>query len=98
MATLFGLFSFLVTLYADGGYQGPELRAAVKQILARMDVEIVKRSDQAKDFVTLPTARSSNPPSPGSAAAGGSPRIGNASAERRSPSCASPPSASCDEN
>ncbi len=54
MATLYGAFPFLATLYADGGYQGPELRAAVKHILARMDVEIVKRSDQAKDFVTLP--------------------------------------------
>ena len=54
MATLFGAFPFLVTLYADGGYQGPEFRAAMKQILARVNVEIVKRSDQAKGFITLP--------------------------------------------
>ena len=54
MATLFRALPFLVTLYADGGYQGPEFRAAMKQILARVNVEIVKRSDQAKGFVTLP--------------------------------------------
>ena len=27
MASLFGAFPFLVTLYADGGYQGPLFRA-----------------------------------------------------------------------
>ena len=26
MATLFGAFPFLLKLYADGGYQGPECR------------------------------------------------------------------------
>ena len=35
-------------------YQGPEFRAAMKQILVCVNVEIVKRSDQAKGFVTLP--------------------------------------------
>ena len=28
--TLFGLYPFLLKLYADGGYQGPEFRASVK--------------------------------------------------------------------
>ena len=42
MATLFGALPFLATLYANGGYQGPEFRAAMKQILARVNVEIVK--------------------------------------------------------
>jgi transposase len=54
MASLFGAFPFLVTLYADGGYQGPVFQNAMKRILARVNVEIVKRSDQAKGFVTLP--------------------------------------------
>src|SRR6185312_1123652 len=45
-----------------------------------------------------PSAGSSNAPSPGSAAAAGWPRIGNASIARRSPSSASPPSASCCES
>src|SRR5271166_6467222 len=45
-----------------------------------------------------PSAGSSNAPSPGSAAAADWPRIGNASTARRSPSCVSPPFASCCEN
>ena len=49
MASLFGGFPFLIKLYADGGYQGPEFQSAVKRILARVNVEIVKRSDQATD-------------------------------------------------
>ena len=54
MATLFGLFPFLVKLYADGGYQGPEFRRAIKKIQAGVNVEIVKRSDKAEGFVLLP--------------------------------------------
>jgi len=54
IATLFGLFPFLLKLYADGGYQGPEFQKAVRAILARLNVAIVKRSDQAKGFVVLP--------------------------------------------
>ena len=30
MATLFGLYPFLLKLYADGGYQGPQFQAALK--------------------------------------------------------------------
>src|SRR6185437_9109748 len=41
---------------------------------------------------SCPSAGPSNAPSPGSAAAAGWPRIGNASIARRSPSSASPPS------
>jgi len=54
MATLFGMYPFLQKLYADGGYQGPEFRAAVKKIIGSINVEIVKRSDSAKGFVVLP--------------------------------------------
>jgi transposase len=54
MATLFGLYPFLLKLYADGGYQGPAFRNAMKAIMAQVDVEIVKRSDQAKAFTVLP--------------------------------------------
>jgi len=54
MATLFGLFPFLLKLYADGGYQGPVFQSAVKEAMATLNVEIVKRSDQAKGFVLLP--------------------------------------------
>jgi hypothetical protein len=42
MASLFGAFPFLIKLYADGGYQGPEFQSAMKRILARVTVEIVE--------------------------------------------------------
>ena len=54
LATLFGMFPFLLKLYADGGYQGAEFQQAVAKILRRVNIEIVKRSDQAKGFVVLP--------------------------------------------
>jgi transposase len=54
MATMFGRYPFLMKLYADGGYQGPGFQFAVKEIMARLNVEIVRRSDQAKGFLVLP--------------------------------------------
>ena len=54
MSTMFGMFPFLMKLYADGGYQGPKFGAAVKKVIARLNVEIVKRSDKAAGFVVLP--------------------------------------------
>ena len=54
MATLFGLFPFLRKLYADGGYQGPVFRKALRPVLRHIDVEIVKRSDRAQGFEVLP--------------------------------------------
>ncbi len=54
MATLFGLYPFLLKLYADGGYQGAGFRTAMKTIMAQVDVEIVKRSDKVKAFTVLP--------------------------------------------
>jgi len=54
MTALFGLYPFLMKLYADGGYQGPIFQNAVKAAIDTVNVEIVKRSDQAKGFVVLP--------------------------------------------
>ena len=54
LSTLFGLFPFLKKLFADGGYQGPQFKRAVAEILPELQVEIVKRSDQAKGFEILP--------------------------------------------
>ena len=54
LATLFGRFPFLLKVYADGGYQGPQFQAALKRALRQAEVEIVKRSDQAKGFIVLP--------------------------------------------
>jgi len=88
-ATLFGLYPFLLKLYADGGYQGAQFQDALAAILTRVNVEIVKRSDQAQRFVVLPNDGSSSEPSPGSDDAEGSPRIGSASIARRSLSSSS---------
>lgn len=54
MASLFGLFPFLLKLYADGGYQGEKFQLGLAQALGQVDVEIVKRSDQARGFIVLP--------------------------------------------
>jgi transposase len=53
LATLFGLFPFLRKLYGDAGYQGPKFQHALKRVLRRVKLEIVKRSD-ANGFVVLP--------------------------------------------
>jgi transposase len=54
MATLFGLYPFLLKLYADGGYQGPVFQAGLRRVCRQVEVEIVKRSDHAKGFAVLP--------------------------------------------
>ena len=54
MATLFGLYPFLLKLYADGGYQGPQFREGLRKVFRQVNVEIVKRSDTAKGFTVLP--------------------------------------------
>ena len=54
MATLFGMFPFLKTLFADSGYQGPKFAKALAKVLPHLDIEIVKRSDQVSEFVVLP--------------------------------------------
>ncbi len=54
MATLFGLYPFLLKLYADGGYQGPQFQEALHAVVRTVDLEIVKRSDAGRGFVVLP--------------------------------------------
>src|SRR5271156_455903 len=53
MGALFGLFPFLLKLYADSGYQGPKFQEGLRRVCAQINVEIVKRSDIGK-FVVLP--------------------------------------------
>jgi transposase len=54
MATLFGLYPFLLKLYADGGYLGAQFQTALRTVLRQVNLEIVKRSDAANGFVVLP--------------------------------------------
>ncbi len=53
MSALFGLYPFLLKLYADSGYQGPKFRDGLGRVCQQVNVEIVKRSDAGK-FVVLP--------------------------------------------
>ena len=53
LATLFGMYPFLQTLFADAGYQGPKFHNALRTILPHLETQIVKRSDQ-KRFAVLP--------------------------------------------
>lgn len=54
LSTLFGMYPFLLKLFADAGYQGPQFQVAVTNIIPQLSIEIVKRSDQAKGFEVLP--------------------------------------------
>src|SRR5262245_7286357 len=54
LSTLFGMYPFLLKLFADGGYQGPQFSGGVAECLPQLAVEIVKRSDQAEGFEVLP--------------------------------------------
>ena len=54
MATLFGMFPFLKTLFADSGYQGPKFAKGLAKVLPHLDIEIVKRSDRIAGFVVVP--------------------------------------------
>lgn len=54
MMTLLKAHPLLRRLYADGGYQGPKFSRALRCILRKINVEIVKRSDIVKGFAVLP--------------------------------------------
>ena len=53
MGSLFGMFPFLLKLYADSGYRGPKFQQGLTEVCGQINVEIVKRSDAGK-FVVLP--------------------------------------------
>ena len=54
VATLFGAYPFLLKLYADGDYAGPQFQTGLARVMRQVSIEIVKRSDTAKGFVALP--------------------------------------------
>jgi transposase len=53
MGSLFGLFPFLLKLYADSGYQGERFQRGLAEVCRHVNVAIVKRSE-LKRFVVLP--------------------------------------------
>ncbi len=54
LATLFGMYPFLQTLFTDAGYQGRQFHTRCTSILPHLQTQIVKRSNQAAGFVVLP--------------------------------------------
>jgi transposase len=54
LSSLFGMFPFILEIFADAGYQGPRFRAGAAKALPNAKIEIVKRSDKAKGFEVLP--------------------------------------------
>ena len=60
MSTLFGMFPFLKTLFADSGYQGPKFAKGLAKVLPYLEIEIVKRSDQVRGFVVLPKRKNAS--------------------------------------
>src|ERR1700712_2858665 len=70
VATLFGLYPFLQTLFADGGYQGLKFRQELAKLLPRLSVEIVKRSNTAEGFEVLPRRWAEQPKVPRALACG----------------------------
>jgi len=53
MGALFGLFPFLLKIYADAGYQGPKFQQGLQAVCRNVNVEIVRRAD-VRRFVVLP--------------------------------------------
>ncbi len=53
MGALFGLYPFLLKLYADAGYAGAKFQAGLRTVCRQVNVEIVKRTELHK-FVVLP--------------------------------------------
>jgi hypothetical protein len=41
MGALFGLYPFLLKLYADGGYQGPQFQQGLRRVCRQVEVEMV---------------------------------------------------------
>lgn len=52
MGALFGLYPFLLKLYADAGYQGAKFQDGLRDVCGNVNVEIVRRCDMHK-FVVL---------------------------------------------
>jgi hypothetical protein len=53
LRALFGCWPFLQVLFADRGYAGSVFAKAVVNFIKALKVEVVKRSDGAKDFEVL---------------------------------------------
>jgi len=53
MGAMFGLYPFLLKLYADAGYQGDKFQDGLRRVCRSVSIDIVRRCDLHK-FVVLP--------------------------------------------
>lgn len=53
MQSLFGLYPFLLKLYADSGYRGAKFQHGLNEACRQISLQIVKRCD-VRTFVVLP--------------------------------------------
>ena len=90
MGALFGLYPFLLKLYADSGYAGAKFQHGLSAVCRQVNVEIVNAAICTNSWCCR-NAGSSSGRSAGSTAAAASPRIGSASTITHSPSCAGHP-------
>jgi hypothetical protein len=74
MATLFGMFPFLKTLFGDSGFQGPKFAKALAKVLPHLTLESSNVPIRSADLWSCPNAGSSSVPLHGSIAAEGLPR------------------------
>lgn len=54
LGRVLGWFTWLRKMWVDGGYSGPEFAARVRTIRPKLEVEVVKRSDDVSGFKVLP--------------------------------------------
>ena len=54
MATLFGLYSFLLKLYADDGYQGPQFQGSLRGVMRQIEVKMAGPLAQAREGLGVP--------------------------------------------
>ena len=64
MESLFGLYPFLLKLYAGGGYQGPRFQDGLARVCSQINVEIVNAPTPPASS-SCRNAGSSNAPSRG---------------------------------
>lgn len=54
LAKVLGGLAWLRKMWVDGGYSGPEFARWVRQHRPKLEVEVIKRSDDVKGFAVLP--------------------------------------------
>jgi transposase len=54
LSRVLGWFTWLRRMWVDGGYSGPEFADWVKTLRPKLEVEVVKRSDDVSGFKVLP--------------------------------------------